>query len=235
MARATSQSTHAPYAGAAVGLVDLDPDHPGFRDIAYRRRRDEIARLALDYVEGTPAPTIAYTDDEQAVWRQVSRELAPLHERLAARAYLDSASLLPLDQTRVPQLAELNERLRPATGFQMLPVAGLVGARTFLEYLARGIFLSTQYMRHPSRPLYTPEPDVIHELVGHAATLANPAFAELNRRFGEAALRAGDAALERIARVYWFTLEFGLCLEEGRPKAYGAGLLSSFGELGAFE
>jgi phenylalanine-4-hydroxylase len=117
----------------------------------------------------------------------------------------------------------------------MRPVAGLVSDRNFLGHLGRGVFLATQYMRHPSRPLYTPEPDVVHELVGHAATFCDPAFVRLNRAFGEAALRATPEQLSRIARVYWYTLEFGLCEEGGAVKAWGAGLLSSFGELGRFE
>jgi phenylalanine-4-hydroxylase len=120
----------------------------------------------------------------------------------------------------------------------MLPVAGLVAPRTFLTHLGRGVFLSTQYMRHHSAPLYTPEPDVIHELVGHAGSLAHPAFVALSRLFGEVALEteADDVArIEELTRLYWYTLEFGLVREGGFPKAYGAGLLSSFGELGRFE
>jgi phenylalanine-4-hydroxylase len=96
------------------------------------------------------------------------------------------------------------------------------------------VFLSTQYMRHHSAPLYTPEPDVIHELVGHAGSLAHPMFAALSRAFGRAAVGAEDRAVERLTRLYWYTLEFGLVLEAGAPKAYGAGLMSSFGELGRF-
>ena len=223
------------HAGGEDGLVRLDPDHPGFRDPVYRRRRDAIARLALDYRDGDPAPHVDYTDAEQAVWRTVWQSLDPLHARSASARYLECSRVLRLDRERIPQLEAINRELAPATGFRLLPVAGLVSARTFLSYLGRGVFLSTQYLRHPSAPLYTPEPDLVHELVGHAATLADPLFAEINRRFGAAADRANDATLERIARLYWFTLEFGLCLEGGRPKAYGAGLLSSFGELGRFE
>jgi phenylalanine-4-hydroxylase len=111
-------------------------------------------------------------------------------------------------------------------------VAGLVEPRVFLESLARGVFLSTQYIRHHSTPLYTPEPDVAHEIIGHAVTLASRRFAELNRLFGEAVARTDDASeLDRLARVYWFTIEFGVLRENGGIKAYGTGLLSSAGEL----
>ena len=219
----------------AAGLVQLDPDHPGFRDPVYRARRDAIARIAFEYSDGEPVPRVDYTDEEQEVWRAVWRNLGPLHDRYACSAYLGCSRQLKLDQARVPQLADVNVALDRATGFRMRPVAGLVSDRNFLGHLGRGTFLATQYMRHPSRPLYTPEPDVVHELVGHAATFCDPVFARLNRAFGKAALRATPEQLSRIARVYWYTLEFGLCEEGSAVKAYGAGLLSSFGELGRFE
>jgi len=219
----------------AAGLVQLDPDHPGFRDPVYRSRRDAIARIAFEYRDGEPVPRVEYTEEEQEVWRAVWRNLGPLHDRYACRAYLGCSQRLELDRGRVPQLADVNLAIHAATEFRMRPVAGLVSDRNFLGHLGRGVFLATQYMRHPSRPLYTPEPDVVHELVGHAATLCDPAFARLNRAFGDAALRATPGQLARIARAYWYTLEFGLCEEGGAVKAYGAGLLSSFGELGRFE
>jgi phenylalanine-4-hydroxylase len=111
------------------------------------------------------------------------------------------------------------------------PVAGLVTPRVFMEYLADGLFLSTQYMRHHSRPLYTPEPDVIHELVGHAGLLTDPRYAEVNRMFGRATKRADEARVEQLIRAYWFGLEFGVVREGNRNKAIGAGLLSSIGEI----
>jgi phenylalanine-4-hydroxylase len=216
-------------------LVALDPDHPGFRDRDYRRRRDAIAAAAAGHRAGDEPPRIAYARAEQRVWRQVLAALEPLHRRFACRAYLDAARALRLPPTRIPQLAEVNAALMPRAGFAMEPVAGLVSPRDFLAALGRSRFLSTQYVRHPSRPLYTPEPDVIHELVGHAATLADPTFVALNRAFGRATRRArDDAAMQRIDRLYWFTLEFGLVEEAGEIKAVGAGLLSSSGELERF-
>jgi phenylalanine-4-hydroxylase len=111
-------------------------------------------------------------------------------------------------------------------------VAGLVQPRVFLENLADGTFLCTQYIRHHSTPLYTPEPDVVHEIVGHGVTLACPQLAELNRLFGEAVKRTTSAdKLEQLSRVYWFTIEFGVLRQNGSIKAYGTGLLSSAGEM----
>ena len=112
---------------------------------------------------------------------------------------------------------------------------GLVPTREFYGALARRTFLSTQYVRHHSVPFYTPEPDIIHEIIGHANMLASPVFADLYEAAGRASLRAtSDEALEYFSRVFWFTLEFGVVVEGGQPKAYGAGLLSSFGELESF-
>jgi phenylalanine-4-hydroxylase len=228
------EQSGAPHPWRQEDLVQLDPDHPGFRDAAYRERRNAIARIALEHREG-PVPHVQYTPEEHQTWRAVWENLGPLHERCASAEYLEAARVVRLDREQVPQLAEVNVALTRATGFSMRPVAGLVGDRTFLGYLARDSFLATQYMRHPSRPLYTPEPDVVHELVGHAATFCQPEFARLNRAFGRAAERVDAGTLARVARLYWYTLEFGLCRERGAIKAYGAGLLSSFGELGAFE
>ncbi len=224
--------------GADLGeLLQLDADHPGFHDAVYRRRRNEIASAALAFRDGQPIPDIAYTEQEHEVWREVWRHLDSLHDRHACRAYREAGARLALSRDRIPQLTEVNASIEPLHGFRMSPVAGLVTARSFLGQLGREVFLSTQYMRHHSVPLYTPEPDVVHELIGHAATFADETFVALNRAFGSAALRAQDdpAAIERIGRVYWYTLEFGVVREAGRVRVYGAGLLSSFGELGRFE
>jgi phenylalanine-4-hydroxylase len=223
-----------PGLGDENELVRLDPDHPGFRDPSYRARRNAIARLALDYREGAPPPLVEYTDQEHAVWRTVWENLEPLHRTRAIREWREGAAELSLDRRSVPQLLEVDEKLK-RPGMQMLPVAGLISARGFLSCLGRGVFLSTQYMRHHSMPLYTPEPDIIHELVGHANSFFDPNFVRLSRLFGEAALVADPQTLVKLERVYWYTLEFGLARERDEVKAYGAGLLSSYGELGGFE
>jgi len=224
-----SLSLATPFEGDQ--LVALDPDHPGFRDPIYRARRNAIAKLALDHREGTPPPFVAYTEQEHEVWRTVWEHLTPLHAARAVREWRAAADRLQLDRTWVPQLAEVNELTRHP-GIEMLPVAGLINADGFLSALGRGVFRSTQYMRHHSVPLYTPEPDVVHELVGHATSFLAPEIVALSRSFGEVALRADPATMQQLERLYWYTLEFGVALEDGELKAYGAGLLSSFGELG---
>lgn len=211
--------------------IALAPDHPGFSDAGYRARRDAIASAAARYVPGGSIPRVDYEPGEHVVWRKVWEHLAPLHAELVASSVGEVLGAFALPRDHIPQLVDVSASLTELTGFRMVPVTGLVPPRRFFAALADGEFLSTQYVRHASRPLYTPEPDVVHELVGHAATLADPRLAALNRRFGDACRAADARDLERIERVYWFSLEFGVCLEHGRPRAVGAGLLSSAGEL----
>src|SRR3954454_22376818 len=135
-------------------------------------------------------------------------------------------------QSRIPQLVEVNALLAPLTGFQYVPAAGLVPLLEFYGSLADGVFHSTQYVRHHSGPLYTPEPDVLHEVVGHGNCLAHHRFARLYRLAGDAARRVQTTqALEFISKVFWFSLEFGVVCEDGEVRSYGAGLLSSYGEI----
>lgn len=215
-------------------IVQLDPDHPGFRDADYRARRNRIAQIAMEYEPGAPVPEAPYTPEEHEVWRAVWEALDAAHPKHACGEYLECVRRLKLPHTRIPQMHEVSERIEAISGFRLEPVAGLVSPRVFLESLANGVFLSTQYIRHHSTPHYTPEPDVVHEIVGHAVTLASERLAEINRLVGEAVKRTSSTeALERLARVYWFTVEFGVVREGGGVKAYGTGLLSSAGELEA--
>jgi phenylalanine-4-hydroxylase len=215
-------------------MVRLDPDHPGFRDPDYRDRRNRIAQIALGYRPGEPIPDAPYTMEEHGVWRTIWKALVPAHQAHACAEYLEAVERLNLDPDRIPQLGDVSERVSAISGFRLEPVAGLVQPRVFLESLADGAFLCTQYIRHYSTPLYTPEPDVVHEIVGHGVTLACEPLAELNRLFGKAVKRTTSAEeLDRLSRVYWFTIEFGVLREDGGLKAYGTGLLSSAGELEA--
>jgi phenylalanine-4-hydroxylase len=213
----------------------LPTDHPGFADAAYRRRRAAIAEAAVRHRTGQPIPDVEYTPEEDAVWRLVSSELARLRATTACAEVRRAAASLVLPAERVPQLREVDERLHARSGFHLRPVPGLVPSRVFYGALAERTFLSTQYVRHHSVPFYTPEPDVIHEIIGHATLLAGPVFADLHAAAGRTSRRlVGDAAHEFFSRVFWFTLEFGVVHEDGELRAWGAGLLSSFGELEAF-
>jgi phenylalanine-4-hydroxylase len=222
-------------AGGEV-TVHLHDGHPGANDPRYRRRRSEIAAAALAWRPGEGAPWIDYHADEQEVWRTVWRELAPLHERLAASEYRAALAHLALPVDRVPGLDEVSARLVTRSGWSYVPAAGLVDLRTFYAALGDRIFHSTQYVRHPAMPLYTPEPDIVHEVIGHGHLLATPTFGELHRRAGAAAIRLRDeSSLRFLSRVFWFSLEFGVVVEDGALRAYGAGILSSSGELAQFQ
>lgn len=215
--------------------VDLDDAHPGFSDPEYRARRNALASLALDWTPGQPIPVADYTEVEHEVWCIASRELADKHRTYAAKTFLDGVTALGLPTDRIPQLAEVGDLLEPLTGFRYLPVAGLAPLRDFYGSFAKGLFHSTQYIRHHSSPRYTPEPDIIHEVIGHANQLADPAVADLYRRVGEVVGRIEtEDALRFLSKVFWFTFEFGVVHEAGELKTYGAGILSSFGELDAF-
>lgn len=215
--------------------VELGRAHPGFADPEYRRRRDALATLAAGWRPGEPAPRADYTEAEHGVWRAVSEALAPLHAAHACAEYLAGKEALALPTDHIPQLEEVSAALAPLTGFRYQPAAGLVPLREFYGSLAGRTFWATQYVRHHSVPLYTPEPDVIHEVVGHGNTLANPRFTALYEAAGQASRRVETAeALEFVSKVFWFTLEFGVLHEAGELKAYGAGILSSPGETDEF-
>jgi phenylalanine-4-hydroxylase len=230
------QNLYSPVRTGTDGsvTVDLAETHPGFSDPAYRARRNAIASLSVDHVSGSTIPHVEYTDVEHDVWRTVSRELATKHRTYATRSFLEGQEALALPVDHIPQLGQVTQRLAARSGFRYEPVAGLAPLRTFYGSFNDDVFFSTQYIRHHSTPLYTPEPDIVHEVLGHANQLADPRVASLYRLVGRAVARVEtDAALRVLSRVFWFTFEFGVVEEDGL-KTYGAGILSSYGELDAF-
>lgn len=231
------QPLYAPIRTSDVGEVEvlLGPDHPGVNDDEYRARRNAIAGLSVDWKPGDQIPSVDYRDVEHEVWRICSAELEPLHRRFACRGFVEAKDALGLPADHVPQLTEVSERLEPLTGFRYAPVAGLAPLREFYASFADATFQSTQYLRHHSMPLYTPEPDVVHEVVGHANQLAVPELAAVYQLVGDAVHRTeGEEALRFLSRVFWFTMEFGVVREGGEVRAYGAGILSSIGETAEF-
>ncbi|MFI6045195.1 phenylalanine 4-monooxygenase [Nocardia sp. NPDC051321] len=233
----TEAQLYSPVTRSGDGdvTVHLSDEHPGVHDADYRARRNAIAALALDYAPGKPVPQIDYTEEEQQVWRIASAELARKHQTYACAEVLESAARLALPEDHIPQLNEVSAALVPLSGFRYAPAAGLVPLRQFFGSFADRTFHSTQYIRHHSAPLYTPEPDAIHEIIGHANQIASPRFAAIYEAVGAAVGRLEtEPALKFLANVFWFSMEFGVVRENSEVRCYGAGLLSSYGEIEEF-
>lgn len=212
-------------------INELHLDHPGANDGEYRARRDVIAGFAKNFRMTGEITDVDYSPREQRVWRYVAEELEELQQKYASPFYLRAKKDLSITTDRIPQLTEMNRRLKELTGFRLAPIEGLVETRAFLSWLSYRVMLCTQYIRHHSQPAYTPEPDIVHEAIGHIPMFTNPNFADYSQFIGHGARIATDKQIEELGRLYWFTVEFGLVEHEGDIKAYGAGLLSSFGEL----
>jgi phenylalanine-4-hydroxylase len=170
----------------------------------------------------------AYTDEQHDVWSILYARRMAMLEKTASRVYLDGARVIGLRPDRVPDLAEVNARLAPITGWAAVPVSGFIPAGEFFNYLAKRQFPTTVTVRPREQLDYLPEPDIFHDVFGHVPLHADPVFAEFLQRFGELAAAARtEEETRRMARLFWFTVEFGLIREDGATRVYGSGLISS--------
>jgi phenylalanine-4-hydroxylase len=170
----------------------------------------------------------AYSDEQHQVWATLYSRRMPALRETASRVFLDGAAAIGLDQRRIPNLASLNRRLVARTGWSAVPVDGFLPATEFFRCLANRTFPTTVTIRAADRLDYVPEPDIFHDVFGHVPLHADPVFAEFLQRFGAlAASAATPEETERMARLFWFTVEFGLIREGGEVKVYGSGLISS--------
>ncbi|MGY3436587.1 MULTISPECIES: phenylalanine 4-monooxygenase [unclassified Marinovum] len=174
---------------------------------------------------------IAYSAEEDAVWRDLYDQQLPNVEAHSARAYLDGLRRVDLPRTRVPQCPEVSETLRDLTGWQVEPVPALIPFGRFFRMLAERKFPAASFIRRREHFDYIEEPDIFHELFGHAPLLADPRFAGFSQAIGAAGLKADSKDYAWLIRLYWFSIEFGLVIENGGYKALGSGLASSVTEL----
>jgi phenylalanine-4-hydroxylase len=172
-----------------------------------------------------------YSPAEHALWDQLfARQTAVLGER-ATPAFLNGLKALKLSDGGIPDFAELSENLRALTGWTVAAVPGLVPDEVFFRHLANRTFVAGRFIRQPGQIDYLPEPDVFHDVFGHVPLLADPVFADFMQAYGEGGLRSMEfGALEQLARLYWYTVEFGLIRDGAALKLYGAGIVSSHAE-----
>ena len=188
----------------------------------------ELPRAAPFLIEQDYA---AYTGEQHAVWAELVRRRMPQIEEHAAREYLDGYEYLGLPYDRLPNLTEVSARLERRTGWNATPVSGFMPGPAFFEMLAGRRFPTTTWLRSRDSLEYIPQPDIFHDVFGHVPMHAHPVFADFLARYGQLCARTGDEAiLERIGRVFWYTVEFGLMRQGSKVKVYGSGLISSNGE-----
>ncbi len=196
---------------------------------------DELASVPLDQLDIDRMKIVQnwdrYTDEDHEVWRTIFDKRMTQLERDGSRVFLRGAEAIAISRDEVPRLSDVNRHLVPMTGWSSHAVPGYIPARCFFAFLAQRQFPTTITVRPKAQMDYLPEPDIIHDVFGHVPLHTDPSFAEFLQIYGQAALTTDDPDhTERLARLFWFTVEFGLIHEDGRLKLYGSGLISSEGE-----
>jgi phenylalanine-4-hydroxylase len=181
----------------------------------------------------------AYTDEQHATWAELVSRRMPQLAKHAAEEYLEGFAIIGLRHERLPNLEEISARLNPRTGWNTTPVSGFMPGPAFFEMLSLRKFPTTTWLRKRDSLEYTPEPDIFHDVFGHVPMHAHPVFANFLANYGQLCAgviegheteAAAEAMLERIGRLFWYTVEFGLIRQHGRVRVYGSGLISSNGE-----
>ena len=194
-----------------------------------RPPRGDYARAHDDYT--CEQNWSAYTEADHDTYRRLYERQSALLPGLACDAFIEALPSLGV-KDHIPRFEEINARLKPATGWELVAVPGLIPERPFFELLANRRFPVTDWIRTPEEFDYIVEPDVFHDLFGHVPLLFNPVFADYVQRYGAGGLKAHElGAGELLSRLYWYTIEFGLIQQADGLRAYGAGILSSSGEL----
>ncbi|MBU6269468.1 MAG: phenylalanine 4-monooxygenase [Sphingomonadales bacterium] len=172
-----------------------------------------------------------YSGADHATWDRLFARQSALLPGRAVPEFLAGLDILRMDRPGIPRFDDLNERLHRATGWQVVAVPGLVPDDVFFAHLAQRRFVAGRFIRTPDQDDYLQEPDVFHDVFGHVPLLADPVFADYMQAYGEGGLRSAHlGALEQLARLYWYTVEFGLIRNGGDLRIYGAGIVSSHAE-----
>src|SRR5713226_6712872 len=213
--------------------LELEPGHPGLGDSGYvQRRKDLFALCRRHRLNRLGPPLIDYISEETRIWRDVSPKLDELHRKHACQIYLKAKDTLGISATEIPQLRVLSDRVQRETKMHLVPAEGPLPYRTFYSYIAERGFPVTQFIRHGSHPEFTPEPDMVHDCLGHVPPLMNQDYAEVLTLIGKSAsTTTHPEQVLALKRFSWFSIEFGLIEEEGETKIFGAGILSSTGEI----
>jgi phenylalanine-4-hydroxylase len=190
--------------------------------------RGDYAGMAPDWT--VPQHADLYSDDEQAVWHLLRDRQNSLAARYACAEFLQGLATLGIGDT-IPDFEVINARLKPLTGWQIVGVPGLIPDAAFYDHLAHRRFPVTVWIRKRTELDYLVEPDLFHDFFGHVPLLTDPVFADYMQAYGQRGVEAGPENIHRLARLYWYTVEFGLIHTPAGLKAYGAGILSSAAEL----
>ncbi len=173
---------------------------------------------------------VAYTDEENSVWEALYQRQMPLIESRACDDYLKGFERLALSRSSIPQLPDVNKVLQQTTGWSVAPVAAVIPFGEFFELLANKKFPAATFIRTHEDIDYLQEPDIFHEIFGHCPLLTNQTFADFSEAYGKLGIKATPRERIFLARIFWFTVEFGLIDSSQGLKVYGAGILSSKGE-----
>ncbi len=190
--------------------------------------RGDYAGMAPDWT--VPQHADLYSGEDQAVWCTLVERQTALAHRYACDEFLNGLRSLGIGAT-IPDFETINARLLPLTGWRLVGVPGLIPDAAFYDHLANRRFPVTVWIRSRAELDYLVEPDLFHDFFGHVPLLTDPVFADFMQAYGRRAIEAGPENLDRLARLYWFTVEFGLIHTAKGLKAYGAGILSSAAEV----
>ena len=212
---------------------DLKSEHIGFHDLEYRKRREYIVSYTKSFDPVIQNfPKIQYLEHEIQTWNKVFTTLESLYPSVACYEYNQNFQLLVKEKIfqsdKIPDLELVSKFIESKTGFRLHPVSGLLSTKQFLSGLANKTFYCTQYIRHHDAPFYTPEPDIVHEMLGHIPMFLDKDICDFSYLLGNLAQKSSDTKIKDLEKLYWFTIEFGVLTTR---KIYGAGILSSISEI----